>query len=139
MQSVMRCCRTPILNPTTPQQFPDQVVYLDIYATWCGPCRGEAPYHAEIYIQFKGQRVVFVNLCMRSAPKEWQKTIRELNYHGEHYYADDDASAIIMSACELYGFPTYMLFDRSGRLVNQQAPRPSEKEELTAQIKALLP
>ena len=47
-------------------KYKGKVLYVDFYATWCGPCRQEIPYAKQLYQEFKHKDVVFLNLCAKS-------------------------------------------------------------------------
>ena len=107
-----------------------KVLYIDIWATWCGPCRDDIPYSLKLQDHFKGEPVVFVNLCLSSNKADWKQSIRDLHISGENYYFDHDQSDLIRDKLQFRGFPTYMIVDGKGRIVNRQAPRPSNGDEV---------
>lgn len=119
-------------------KYPGKVIYIDIYATWCGPCRTEIPYAAELHEAFNGKDVIFVNLCLASDREAWRKLVKEKGIQGENYWFGADATNLFMGAYGCSGYPTYMLMDREGRIVNQRAPRPSDKKNALQAIEGLL-
>lgn len=120
------------------QAFPNKVIYIDVYATWCGPCRREFKLAPEIHSQFHGKEVVFVNLCLQSLMDKWKDFTQEFQIEGENYFLDSDATKLFMSAYGLTGFPSYILIDRQGTIKSNKAPRLSEKERLEQMINDLL-
>ncbi len=110
--------------------YPGKVIYLDVYATWCVPCLQEMEYTPALKKQVDTSKVVFINLCLQSAEKNWVDLIRKKNLTGENYFLDDDASKLFMGMYQVGGFPTYMLIDGKGKLITKTAPRPSDSRRL---------
>ena len=119
-------------------KYPGKVLYIDVYATWCGPCRAEFAPAKELHKLFAGKDVVFVNLCLSSDTDKWIETVKQMDLEGENYYFDKDATGLFMSAYQISGFPTYMLVEKSGKVVTDKAPRPSNITSAAGAINALL-
>lgn len=51
----------------TPEELDGQVVVVEAWATWCGPCRAKAPYMVETYKKFRDQGVIFIGLTGEDA------------------------------------------------------------------------
>lgn len=120
------------------KRHPGKILYVDIYATWCVPCLEEMAYLPALKKQVDSSKVVFINLCLQSEEAGWTGLIKKRNLSGENYFLNDDASKLFMGLYKIGGFPTYMLFDKKGKLRTATAPRPSEKEDLLKTITKLL-
>lgn len=116
----------------------DKVIYLDIWATWCGPCKSEIPNAIELHDFYKNKKIVFVNLCLSSDKNEWKKTIKSFNIGGENYYFDRNQSELLRNRLKFSGFPTYMIIDKNGNIVDDDAPRPSSGEIIKEKLDQLL-
>ena len=84
-----------------------------------------------------GEDVVFVALWLESDLNSTVKLMREHGLGGENYFFPTDVSRLLGSHYGVPGFPTYMLLDRGGKLVNSNAGRPSG-EGTVGQIRELL-
>ena len=96
-----------------------KVVFLDIWATWCGPCRMGHTQMKPMKEELKGHDVVFVYITPPSSPvNKWQEMITEID--GEHYYLSDNQTRAILSTFESQGFPTYAVYDSNGNMTFKQ-------------------
>jgi hypothetical protein len=81
--------------------------------------------------QLSGKDVVFVYLCMDS-PNEvgWKNLIAAKDISGENYFLSATQSAIVGKSLDIKGIPHYALVDKSGLVINRQAPSPGKAETL---------
>ncbi|WP_323757002.1 TlpA disulfide reductase family protein [Roseivirga sp.] len=116
--------------------YPGKVVYIDVWATWCGPCITEFSYLPEIKASFKeDDNVVFVYLGAQSEKKSWETMVKKHELKGENFFLDDAQYAKFDQAVNITGFPTYMVITKEGKLIREGIKRPSAKKELVEQIK----
>ncbi len=120
------------------KRHPGKVIYIDVYATWCGPCLEEMRYNPALHEAVKGKDVVFVNLCLQSAVSNWLNLMKQREIGGENYFFTDDATKLFMGAYRLTGYPSYLLMDKQGKLVTTNAPRPSEAKAWKTLVEKLL-
>lgn len=129
--------RTKDLTKAITEKYKGKVIYVDFWATWCGPCKGEMPYSEKRKEDFKGKDVVFVYITGDSSPDLiWKKMITDIS--GEHFKLTKIQWKNICDQYNVTGIPHYLIFDRSGKLVNDKAPRPSNETELKNAIEELL-
>lgn len=114
-----------------------KVVYLDFWASWCGPCKKEMPHSLKMQEHFKGKDVVFIYMSSDRNPKAWQNSIGRLQITGENYLANAKVWKEYNSMFEVKFIPRYVLIDKEGRVVNAMAKRPSNPESI-ADIEKLL-
>lgn len=104
-----------------------KIIYLDIWATWCSPCRKEMPFSKELEKSLNSDKVDFVYLCVDSEEDKWKALISELGIMGSHYLATPDQSRFIYQLFEMNGVPQYILIDTHGNIVEKGIQlRPSE-------------
>ena len=108
-------------------QYKGKVVYVDFWASWCAPCRREFPHSREVHKRFSGNDVEFVFFSTDREREAWLGAVEEEgSLLAGSYRVLDDASAFLKEI-RLTSIPRYLIFDRNGKLVNQSAPRPSDK------------
>lgn len=117
-----------------------KLVYLDIWGTWCGPCKAEMRYAPKLKEQMKGKDVVFLYLSndRDQADKKWREYIQVNNITGEHVRLTGEAIETIWQTL-LPGegtryYPTFFIFDRVGKVLIKKAKRPSDEDALYTQL-----
>lgn len=121
-------------------QYKGKVIYVDFWASWCPPCRGEMPSSQKLHSQFEGKDVVFLYVSFdrgqTRAEKEaaWKNGIDKLDIKGVHFLPADDANQAVSTKYGINGIPRYMLVDKTGKVVNQDAPRPSSGQVIAGLI-----
>ncbi|NJB82614.1 TlpA family protein disulfide reductase [Wenyingzhuangia aestuarii] len=112
-------------------------VYIDIWATWCPPCKAEIPFLKEVEEKFHKKNIKFVSISVDNpnAKNKWQDMIKDQNMGGIQLFANGDNS--FMEAYQVTGIPRFILLDTEGNIVTANAPRPSDPN-LTKILKELL-
>ena len=118
-------------------KYKGKVIYLDFWASWCGPCKREMPYSLKMQEHFKGKDVAFVYMSSDRNPDAWKSAIKKLNITGEHYLLNGKVYTERNKVVQVRYIPRYMIYDKSGKLVTDNAPRPSSPES-TKMIEELL-
>ncbi|MGY5355964.1 TlpA family protein disulfide reductase [Wenyingzhuangia sp. IMCC45467] len=103
-------------------------VYIDIWATWCGPCKVEIPYLKELEGKFHKKNIKFVSISVdnQNAKDTWKKMIQEKEMGGIQLFANGDQE--FTSAYNVTGIPRFILLDTQGKVISANAPRPSSNE-----------
>lgn len=115
-----------------------RVVLVDMWATWCGPCRMGHRSMAPLKEELKDQPVVFAYLTNDSSPMDvWSEMIRDIP--GQHYYLSRPQFSYILSFLyESQGIPTYALYDKQGNKVWQHIGYMESNEAVKAAILAAM-
>ncbi len=107
-------------------RFKNKVVYLDFWATWCGPCVREFPNSKKLEETFAGKDVVFVYVCFKSNYDKWKKDIKTYELNENQYFLNTEASNEFSNKFKINGFPTYYLIDKNGQIY-KDVTRPSDE------------
>ena len=94
-----------------------KVIYIDFWATWCGPCKEEMPNSKKLKQQLACEDIEFVYICFGSNEEEWKSYISQMQLDGQHYFCKDKQSSSIQNAFDINGIPFYMLINRNGHIV----------------------
>lgn len=104
-------------------------IYVDCWATWCGPCCKEIPHLEELVGRMIDQdKVVFVSLSMDSDVDAWKRKIADDKPEWAQFILDADANKMLSEALNITGIPRFFIIDPEGKVLNADAKRPSDKE-----------
>ena len=120
------------------QDFRGKILIIDVWATWCGPCRGEIPHLKKLEEEMHGTDVVFLGVSVDEAKdkQKWLDFIKKEELGGIQVHASGWSK--ITKDYKINGIPRFMVFDKKGNIVSVDAPRPSSpelKQMLEAELK----
>lgn len=115
--------------------FRGKYVYIDIWATWCQPCRRELPHLEELESRFEGKNIAFIGLSVDSDVAKWENHLRSNRMPGIQLYLGDDSR--FLKEYEVATIPRFILLDMEGRILESEMSRPSSQS--TAEYLSSLP
>ncbi len=103
-----------------------KVVVVDVWATWCGPCRAELPHLKKLEKAMEGKDVVFIGVSVdqKKDYEKWKKFLVDEQLPGVQLFADGWSK--ITEDYKITGIPRFMVFAKDGSIVEARAPRPSD-------------
>ena len=117
-----------------------RVIYVDIWGTWCAPCRFDLKHStAPLHKALADLPVSYVFLCNRSTDEAWRSCIAEydlLQPHSLHYNLPAEQQAALEKFLQVDGYPTYILFRPDGTRATppDEKPRPYNPSAVRAAV-----
>ncbi len=124
-------------NPSVNWEFPDKngkihslesfkgsFVYIDVWATWCGPCIRESPFFKDLARKYKFQNIVFISISLDESKNDWLNNLKDEDENIIHLWAGGWENPL----CKFFkinAIPRFLLIDTKGNIINSNADRPS--------------
>lgn len=103
-------------------------VYIDVWATWCGPCKREIPFLKDVEKKYHGKNIAFVSTSIDVAKdyNTWVEMVKNEQLGGIQLMADNNWKSKFVTDYSIEGIPRFILVDPNGNIVTADAPRPSD-------------
>jgi len=102
--------------------------YVDFWASWCKPCIEVLPDSKQLREKYKGKEITFVYLSIDEDKKKWLEAISKYKLTGNSYLVKNRFTAEILEEIKLQSIPRYILLNKSGEIIQVNAPDPSSAE-----------
>lgn len=103
-------------------------VLVDVWATWCPPCRGEIPFLKKLEEKMHGKKIKFVSLSVDKDKAAWEKMVKDEQLGGIQLHSGGDNT--FMEAFGITGIPRFILLDKTGKVIRAKMIRPSSEQEI---------
>ncbi|MDT4820691.1 Thiol-disulfide oxidoreductase ResA [compost metagenome] len=115
-----------------------KVILIDVWATWCGPCKQEIPHLKKLEEEMKGKEVAIISLSTDAVTdkEKWLKMIKDESLGGIQLFAGGPGNEF-SQYYKVNTIPRFLVFDKQGKIVSVDAPRPSNPELKTLLEKEL--
>lgn len=101
-------------------------VFIDVWATWCVPCKEQIPYIRELEKKLEGKEIVFVSISCDKDKEKWSQMVRQEKLSG--IQLNTGGSSDFMNAFGIRGIPRFILIDKEGRVMDPNMAAPSNSE-----------
>ncbi len=105
--------------------FKGKYVYIDVWASWCGPCKHEIPYFAKLKEEYKEKNIEFISISIDKTKEPWERMLNDWQLSGHQYIAKGAWESDIAKSYHLKGVPQFILIDPEGQIIDLSAARPS--------------
>lgn len=111
------------------EDFRGKYVYIDVWATWCAPCRAEIPFLKKIEEKYHDKNIEFVSISIDQVKdkEKWKAMVSNKQLGGVQLFADKDWNSQFVKDYGINGIPRFILIDPNGNVVNASADRPSSE------------
>lgn len=105
-------------------------VYVDVWATWCGPCKAEIPFLQKVEKEYHDKNIEFVSISVDQEKdhEAWKTMVAEKELGGIQLFADKSWDSDFVQGYLIKGIPRFILIDPEGNIVSSNAPRPSSEK-----------
>ena len=104
----------------------NDLVFVDFWATWCGPCRREMPFLKQLEEEYKGRNITFLSLSTDARKADWLKMVKSQPMTGIQLHLGTGSR--FQTAYKADGIPHFILLDPEGKIVNANMLRPSSPD-----------
>jgi len=112
------------------KKFRGKYVFIDVWATWCGPCKKEMPFLHELIKKMAKKKIAFVCIAEDREREVWEKMVNGKNWSDIGVQLNMGKDDSFREAYGINSFPRFILLDKKGRVVNPYMTRPSDPETL---------
>ncbi len=111
------------------EDFNGKHVYIDLWATWCGPCIKEIPSLKQLYHDYKG-KIEFISIAIDPLKdyEKWKSFVTAKSLEGTQLFADNSWDSNFLKGYKIKGIPRFIIIAPDRTIIDANAPRPSSPE-----------
>ena len=109
--------------------FHGKAVYIDVWATWCGPCCAEIPHMEKLAAHYaKNKKIVLLSISLDENKAKWIKKLAEDKPQWKQFICPDAFHSKLCKNYDINGIPRFLFFDKDGKVISLNALRPSSPD-----------
>lgn len=105
-----------------------KLMYIDFWASWCKPCIELLPDSHHLRDSLADMDIEFYYFSIDESEKKWQKASEKHDLNVNNYLVNNRYNSVFLEEINLEAIPRYLLFDKNGELIQENAPDPSAGE-----------
>ncbi len=110
-------------------EFFGKVLYIDLWATWCGPCCMEIPHMEKMVEHYKdNDKIQFISISLDQDRNAWLKKIKKDKPAWPQFNANKEQDIVISKQWGVSGIPRFIIINADGTINNSNAFRPSDED-----------
>ncbi|MFB6316976.1 TlpA family protein disulfide reductase [Saccharicrinis sp. FJH54] len=113
-------------NMVSLDQLKGKVVYVDVWATWCGPCKYEIPFLKKLEADLHDEDIAFVSVSIDPDKSDWEQMVKSEKLQGYQIFADKAGESDIVKKYIIEGIPRFILIGKDGKIIDATATHPSD-------------
>lgn len=111
----------------TLKDFRGKALYIDCWATWCGPCCMEIPHMEKLYAHYKNsKKVELISISLDDSKQKWEKKIAADKPGWRQFIVKGNFKSQLCQNYDIDAIPRFLMFDKRGNIISLDAPRPSD-------------
>ena len=118
--------------------FKGKVVYIDFWASWCGPCRMMMPFSKQLHENLTDKQrkgIAFLYISIDGNLDAWKKAMQDIGMQGTNVISPGNWTSPVCNYYQINSIPRYMIMDKKGKIVDMNAPRPNDPDLLNRLLK----
>ncbi|MGA0560036.1 TlpA family protein disulfide reductase [Larkinella sp. VNQ87] len=106
---------------------PDKAIYVDFWASWCRPCLSELPHSKSLKEEYNKKGIKFIYISIDKYRTAWERSMKQVDISKtESYWLPEAGLSNIVKQLHIKSIPRYIIMDKTGKVLNYDAPRPSD-------------
>lgn len=107
--------------------FNGKVIYIDLWASWCIPCREENPNIRALKEYYNNKKdFIIISLAVLDKEQDWRRALKQDQPTWNQFFDNRNEAKEVFFSNNSYSIPRFILIDKIGKIVDFNAPRPSD-------------